>query len=169
MKKIISRIREWIISFLEKWRKDTPKAMPLKSPTWTQGGVTVIDTGKDVHEVDLVDDSLSKTEKKKLRQYTKILVTTLTIAGIVWITWSYVLATIALMKYQNFSSLESISTKVCETILGIVIVYGFKSFLETFSEKKNEIKLKELDKEVPDIEVPTLQDPTEPTGGELNG
>lgn len=82
----------------------------------------------------------SKKKQKTLRQYSKILVTTLTIISVIWITWSYILATIGVIRYGNYDVLESLSSQVCITILGVSIGYFAKAFLETYSEKKQELE-----------------------------
>ena len=146
MANIFSKIRDWIKSLFF-WKKSKKaKTVSMVMPQ-IHSGVTVIDTGKEIHETDLVPDDIGTHDKKKLRQFTKIVVVILIIASIIWITWSYVLASIALLRDHNFSPLETISTTVCNVILGTVGAYMAKSFIETFSEKKNEIKMMEMEKQ----------------------
>lgn len=78
----------------------------------------------------------------KFVQYTKRFVTGVTICGIAWITWSYVLATIQFFGNGMTDTLESLSTNVCTVILGTALGYMAKSFVETYFERKNELASK---------------------------
>lgn len=98
----------------------------------------------NVLDVDLIDHNLNNKDKKEIRQFTKIMVTWLTIMSCMWITYSYVLATIALVKYNNANPLSDLSKQVCVTILGVVIAYCAKSFLETFNQEKNKITMQQF-------------------------
>ena len=86
-----------------------------------------------------------KTEKVKIRQYTKTLVTALTVMACIWISTSYVYAGACLFMYGSTEYLSELSQQVCITILGTVIVYAFKSFFETFSERKQDLEDKMFD------------------------
>lgn len=97
--------------------------------------LVVPDRRTDVLDVNLVDKETTQDNKKTIRQYTKKIVSAITILAGFWITWSYVLATIALITYQNADPLSTLSEKVCEVIVGVVISYCIKAFLETFSER----------------------------------
>ena len=110
-------------------------------------GVSYIDLRKktDVLDVDLLDDNASEKDKKKVRQYTKSLVTGLTIAACAWISTSYVLAAVALVMYGNAEPLSSLSEKVCEVIIGTVIAYAFKSLLESYSAAKHDLDVMKLE------------------------
>ena len=103
------------------------------------GTVINIDGGKSVLDVDLVSDKLNNDEKKKLRQTTKTFMWTLVIASIIWISWSYVLATISLIFIQNPEPLSELSREVCTVVLGSTIGYMCKSFVETFAQKTSEM------------------------------
>ena len=81
-----------------------------------------------------------KSEKVKFRQYTKKLVTGLTIMACLWISTSYVYAGACLFLYGNTEYLSELSQQVCITILGVVISYAIKSYAETFSEKKQDLE-----------------------------
>lgn len=98
----------------------------------------------NVLDVDLVDDNATKGNKKKLRQYTKKIVDILVIMSCLWITWSYILSTIAVIRFQDVQVLSSLSEEVCRTILGVVIAYALKSFCESFAEAKQSLKEKEF-------------------------
>lgn len=102
---------------------------------------TVIQTDDETNplDVDLLKGNIKNT--KKLRQYTKSLVTVLTTFACIWITLSYILSAYALIKYQISQPLSDLSQQVCITILGVVISYCLKAFIETYCEKKNEIEL----------------------------
>lgn len=90
-----------------------------------------------------IDTFKSKTsvenDKKTLRQYTKVIISTLVVCAIIWITWSYVLATVSLIKYMSADLTTSLSEKVCDVVLGAVLAYCLKSFFETFAEKSMDI------------------------------
>jgi len=88
-------------------------------------------------DVDLVDDNLNTKDKKKLRQYTKVLVTALTIMACIWITISYIYAGIGLFLYGNPEVLIELSKQVCVTILGVTISYCTKAFFESYAEAKH--------------------------------
>jgi hypothetical protein len=108
---------------------------------------TVINVGGETNvlDVDLIDDNANEKDKKKVRQYTKSLVTALTIMACVWISMSYLLSTIALVMYRNAEPLSSLSEKVCEVIIGVVIAYAFKSYLESYSSAKHSLDVMKLE------------------------
>ena len=81
----------------------------------------------------------------KFVQYTKRFVTGVTICGIAWITWSYVLATIQFFGTGMTNTLESLSTNVCTVILGTALGYMAKSFVETYFERKSNLASKKYD------------------------
>lgn len=94
---------------------------------------------------DLFKRRKHKSDKKKLMQFTKMAVTIILVAAIVWITWSYVLATISVVMYGNSQPLESLSKQVCVTLLGTSLGYFVKAFFESYAEKKaqlDELKIK---------------------------
>ena len=80
-------------------------------------------------------------DKKKFIQFTKIIISLILISGVASITWSYILASIALVKYGSFQPLEALSARVCAVIIAAILSYSLKSFFETYAEKKNELDL----------------------------
>ena len=83
--------------------------------------------------------------KNKKTTYTKIMVTIYSIAIIVWITWSYILATLG---YNMIA--EQLSIQV--VIIGVAAILGYllKSFFETKEEEKIKLereKINSLSKE----------------------
>lgn len=110
-------------------------------------GLSYIDARQETNvlDVDLVDDNASEKDKKKIRQYTKILVTSLTIMACLWISTSYILAAVALVLYGNAEPLSSLSEKVCEVIIGTVIAYSLKSLLESYSAAKHDLDVMRLE------------------------
>ena len=68
----------------------------------------------------------------------------------IWITWSYILATISLIKLFDSQPLEELSKQIILTILGCCIGYFCKSFFETYSEKKNDLEYYKFDNETDD-------------------
>ncbi len=101
------------------------------------GTAIVIEKDTNPLDVNLVDDNLNTKDKKKLRQYTKCLVTALTIMACIWITISYIYAGIGLFLYSNPEVLIELSKQVCVTILGVTISYCIKAYMESFSEAKH--------------------------------
>ena len=71
--------------------------------------------------------------KNKKITYTKIMVTIYSIAIIVWITWSYILATLG---YEEIA--ENLSVQV--VVIGVASILGY--FLKSFFETKEEEKIK---------------------------
>ena len=112
------------------------------------GTTFIIDDRTSVLDVDLLDKQTSPKGKKKVQQYTKILVSGLSIAAVIWITYSYVLATIALFTYQNANPLSDLSQQVCITILGVVISYCLKAFFETYAQAKHELEVDKFNSEI---------------------
>ena len=144
--KFIKKIITFIKIFYQKRKlRKQNKKQPMKS-SFINPNATVINVGGEtsVLDVDLVDDNVNDKDKKKVRQYTKKIVDILTIMGCIWITWSYVLSTIAVIRFQDVQVLSSLSEEVCRTILGIVVSYCMKSFFESYAKGKNELKEKEL-------------------------
>lgn len=75
-----------------------------------------------------------KTEGEKTTTFTKLLVSTLTLLAAGWISWSYVLATAALIMYGNVDPLSTVSEEVCRTVIATVIGYCVKSLFENISK-----------------------------------
>lgn len=88
---------------------------------------------------------MGKRRAATFKQYTKWFVTTITICAIVWITWSYILATIQLFSTGMTETLESLSTNVCTVILGTALGYMIKSFVETYCERKSNLAEQKYD------------------------
>lgn len=116
-----------------------PKLQPMGSTIIPNATIIKTDDETNPLDVDLLKGNIKNT--KKLRQYTKSLVTVLTTFACMWITLSYILSAYALTKYQISQPLSDLSQQVCITILGVVISYCLKAFIETYCEKKNEIEL----------------------------
>lgn len=75
-----------------------------------------------------------KTKKEKTTTFTKLLVTALTVLAAGWISWSYILATAALLMYGNVDPLSTVSEEVCRTVIATVIGYCVKSLFENISK-----------------------------------
>ena len=101
------------------------------------GTAIIVEKDTNPLDVDLVDDNINTKDKKKLRQYTKRLVTALTIMACIWITISYVYAGIGLFLFGNSEVLIELSKQVCVTILGVTISYCIKAYMESYSEAKH--------------------------------
>ena len=78
--------------------------------------------------------ALRKKRERKPKTYTKIVVGWLLTMAVIWVTWSYVLATFQLCVYGNTDLLESLSERVCETIIAAVLGYFLKSSVENVSQ-----------------------------------
>lgn len=106
------------------------------------------DTASDVANTDLVKNKNDNEGRKKLYQYSKRITNIITAFSLIWITWSYVLCTVIIFKYGNSqSTLESLSTAVCQTTLAVLCVYFAKALIETALEEKNkkDVTLKKID------------------------
>lgn len=106
------------------------------------------DTVSDIANTDLIKDKQDNEGRKKLYQYSKRITNIITAFSLIWITWSYVLCTIIIIRYGNSqSTLESLSTAVCQTILAVLCVYFAKALIETALEEKNrkDITMKKID------------------------
>ena len=107
-------------------------------------GSTVLIDKKDFQSDMLSSELLtnvSDENKKKVRQYSKVLMTIVVIMASCWITFSYYLAWYALKTYQNTETLESLSKQVCLTLLGTALGYFCKSYFESWSESKHELDM----------------------------
>ena len=145
--KFIKKIITFIKIFFQKRKLRKQNRKQPMGTSFINPNATVINVGGEtsVLDVDLVDDNVNDKDKKKVRQYTKSLVTALTIMACVWISSSYILATIALVMYGNAEPLSSLSEKVCEVIIGVVIAYAFKSYLESYSSAKHDLDVMKLE------------------------
>ena len=76
-----------------------------------------------LHGLQLKEGVMKKRKPKSFKQYTKCFVTTITVCAILWITWSYVLATIQFFTSGMTQTLESLSTNVCTVIIGTALGY----------------------------------------------
>lgn len=93
----------------------------------------------DLADKDLIDnDNISNRDRKRILQTTKKIVWIILSFSVIWITWSYILATYAMIVYGNTEVGENLSIQVCVTILGTILGYCIKSYFETNAEKKNE-------------------------------
>lgn len=121
-----------MIKFIKKFIeiRKRRKAKPM-------GATIIVEKDTNPLDVDLVDNNLNTKDKKKLRQFTKILVTGLTIMACVWITISYIYAGVALFLYGIVDPLMDLSKQVCVTVIGVTISYCLKAFFESFAEAKH--------------------------------
>ena len=86
-----------------------------------------------------------KTRDEKIWTYTKFLIAIITSCAILWITWSYVLATYAALN-GDYKIVESLSQTVCTVVISAVLGYLLKAFFETFCDKHNELVKQGYDK-----------------------
>lgn len=80
-----------------------------------------------------------KLDDKLIMTFTKKWVNRLLWFGVIWITWSYILA-----SFGKETIAEALSQTVAEVIIATVLGYLCKAFFETYSQKKNELKEKEM-------------------------
>ena len=118
------------------------------------GTAIIVEKDTNPLDVDLVDDNINTKDKKKLRQYTKRLVTALTTMACIWITISYVYAGIGLFLFGNSEVLIELSKQVCVTILGVTISYCIKAYMESYSEAKHLEDMAKIDQTV----LPSVED-----------
>lgn len=88
--------------------------------------------------------------KDYVQTFTKLWVRRLLLLLCIWVTWTYILATVsALMGFDSMivQSLVELSGTAINVILGILLGYLCKSFFETREEKKNELEEKEVERE----------------------
>lgn len=88
---------------------------------------------------------MKNKHSKGFRQYTKCFVTAITVASMIWISISYVMGIYALMAYATTDLLSDLSKQICITLLGVSLGYFCKAYLETYSEKKNELNEKKIE------------------------
>jgi hypothetical protein len=60
--------------------------------------------------------------------------------SVIWVSMSYILAFLGKGEIA-----QSLSNNIVKVIIGVFISYSLKAFAETYCEKKNELKRKELD------------------------
>ncbi len=89
--------------------------------------------------------SNKNSDKKELRQFSKRIVTALFLCSVIWVTASYSLACYALIKFGNVDTVSSVTEKVVDMLKVVFGAYFVKSFLETYSQKKNELYLRSLE------------------------
>lgn len=162
IKKIITFIKLFFQKRkLRKQNKKQPMGLSFINPN-----ATVINVGGEtsVLDVDLIDKNISEKARKKVRQFTKTIIITYTITSIIWITWSYLLATYAMIVLLNVEPMSSLSEKVCDVISGYIIVYCLKAFFETFAEKGMELIERHINKDIESSESINSINDDEPVG-----
>lgn len=69
-----------------------------------------------------------------IQTFTKKWVNRLLTLGCLWITWSYILASLGKEQIA-----ETLSETVASVVIATVLGYMAKAFFETYSEKRNEL------------------------------
>ena len=72
------------------------------------------------------------SKNKQIETFTKIWVNRILWFGVIWITWSYVLA-----SFNRVSIAETLSETVVKVIIATVLGYLLKSFFGKYFEEKN--------------------------------
>ena len=118
-------------------QKRIDQVQALTSAQRYGSNINVIDIEQETNvlDVDLIDKGASDKNKKKVRQFTKVLVLLILIFAVTWISCSYILATYSLIKYGSTSYLEELSRQITITIVGTFSAYCVKAFLETFASR----------------------------------
>lgn len=70
----------------------------------------------------------------KKKTFTKVIMSVILALAAIWITWSYILATISLFLYGNADPQTTLSEEVCRTIMGVIIGYCVKALAENISK-----------------------------------
>lgn len=97
-------------------------------------------------------DKKPKTSGKKKDTYltfTKRLIILILWLSVIWVTWSYILATIALIKYNDSNAITDVSTEVIRCLIATILGYLCKAYFETKQEEKIRLAEKKLDAELP--------------------
>ena len=154
-----------IITFIKIFYQKRKNRKLLKKQKSQPVGMNYVDLRKETNvlDVDLIGKGSSEELMKKVRQFTKVIITTFTIASILWITWSYFLATYAMIVLANVEPMSSLSEKVCDVISKYILVYCLKAFFETFAEKGMKLIENHINKDVEHSELCDLND-NEPVG-----
>lgn len=79
-----------------------------------------------------------KTHKQVTLTMTKKWINRLLNVGCLWISWSYVLATLAALN-GNYTVCENLSRSIVQFIVATILAYFLKSFFETHSEEHNKL------------------------------
>ena len=156
-----------IITFIKIFYQKRKNRKLLKKQKSQPVGMNYVDLRKETNvlDVDLIDKNISEKAKKKVRQFTKTIIITYTVTSIVWITWSYMLATYAMIILSNIEPMSSLSEKVCDVIIGYIIVYCLKAFFETFAEKGMELIERHINKDIESPEyIDSINNDEQPVG-----
>lgn len=86
-----------------------------------------------------------KQIKDKYLTFTKRLIILILYLSIIWVSWSYVLATIALFKYGDTNALTDVSTEVIRVLMASILGYLLKAYFETREQERQRIIEKRLD------------------------
>jgi len=99
----------------------------------------------------------TKKKKDTYLTFTKRLIILVLNLSIIWATWSYVLATIALIKYGDSNAVTDVSTEVIRCLIAAILGYLCKAYFETKQEERTRLAEKKLDAELPVQEDPNPQ------------
>lgn len=97
------------------------------------------DFNSDLLDAELIDKNTEEKDKKKIRQYTKVLITAITLMSCIWISCSYVMAFYSLVELQDTQTMSELSRQVLICVLSTSLGYMLKSYFETFSQAKHEL------------------------------
>ena len=89
------------------------------------------------------DKSKNKKKRFNMKTFTKTWITRLLIILCIWVTWTYVLTTFAVIKGFDtnvIQALSELSQKALEVILGTILGYMCKSFWETYKQEKTKLE-----------------------------
>jgi len=98
-------------------------------------------------------------KKDTYMTFTKRLITLVLWLSVIWVTWSYVLATISLIKYGDSNTVTDVSTEVIRCLIAAILGYLCKAYFETKQKEKIRLAEKKLDTDTEIEELPQQDDP----------
>lgn len=87
-------------------------------------------------------------ENDKYISFTKVLVVFILLISVVWVTWSYIIATISMIKYGDTNTIESVSSEVVRALIATIIGYLCKAYFETKQAERLRLEEKKFDNEI---------------------
>lgn len=93
---------------------------------------------------------MKKKKKDLFLTFTKKMVILVLFISIIWVTWSYILATISIIKYGNSDIVESVSIEVVRVLVATILGYFCKAYFETKQEERNKLLKQKLNNNIND-------------------
>ena len=108
---------------------------------------------------------MKQTTGKKIDTFltfTKKLIILVLGISIVWVTWSYILATISLIRDHNSNTISEVSTEVVRVLIAAILGYLCKAYFETKQEEIIRLKEKKMDSIIERRQANITQDEPNP-------